>query len=63
MLGDDTSALVTGDFNFDIARQEGKWFTSFMRERFGLACLNELTVPKTRHRTCIDLVFTKNVPA
>ncbi|KAG0422930.1 hypothetical protein HPB47_001282 [Ixodes persulcatus] len=63
MLGDDTSAVVTGDFNVTIARQEGKWLTSFMPQRFGLACVNEPTVPTTRHRTCIDLVFTKNVPA
>ncbi|KAG0419181.1 hypothetical protein HPB47_024402 [Ixodes persulcatus] len=63
MLGDNTSAVVTGDFNVDIARPEGKLFTSFMLERFGLACVNEPTVPTTRHRTFIDLVFMKNVSA
>ncbi|KAG0417934.1 hypothetical protein HPB47_005250, partial [Ixodes persulcatus] len=31
--------------------------------RFWISCVNELTVPTTRHRTCIDLVFTENVPA
>ncbi|KAG0431448.1 hypothetical protein HPB47_021767, partial [Ixodes persulcatus] len=63
MLGDDTCKVVTGDFNVDIARQEGKWFTLFMLERVGLACVNEPTVPTTWHRTRMDLVFTKNVPA
>ncbi|KAG0417289.1 hypothetical protein HPB47_005734 [Ixodes persulcatus] len=63
MLGDNTSVVVTGYFNVDIARQEGKRFTSFVLECFGLACVNKPTVRTARHRTCIDLVFTKNVPA
>ncbi|KAG0413204.1 hypothetical protein HPB47_009648 [Ixodes persulcatus] len=63
MRSDDTSAVVAGDLIVDIARQEEKRFASFMLDRFGIASVNKPTVPTTRRRTCIDLVFTKNVPA
>lgn len=51
-----------GDFNTDITKPASKdWFSSFVRDNFGLNCYDDPNQPTTPNRLCLDLILAKNV--
>lgn len=54
--------FMAGDFNLDFSKDSSHEFVNFLKENFNLKPCSDLTKPITKSRTCIDAVFTRNLP-
>lgn len=57
----DIRIVVSGDFNIDILKPENLKFVDFMKEYLKLDLLSDPLQTTTFGRTCLDLVFGRNV--
>lgn len=57
----DIRIVVSGDFNIDILKPENLKFVDFMKEYLKLDLLSNPLQTTTFGRTCLDLVFGRNV--
>ena len=59
----DIRMVVSGDFNVDILKTENSKFINFMKEHLNLEMNSNHLETTTVGRTCLDLVFVRNVNA
>lgn len=58
----DVPIVLCGDFNINFRSEEGQQFLRFMTETFGCTLNNSVDVSTTRNMTCVDGIFTRNIP-
>ena len=55
--------ILCGDFNYNVAHESNQsQLTAFLKDHFNLVLANDPQKSTTNNRTCIDLIFTRNVP-
>jgi hypothetical protein len=52
---------LAGDFNIDLKKKENETFVTNMEETFGLKLMSNAQCSTTRSKSCIDMVFARNV--
>jgi endonuclease/exonuclease/phosphatase (EEP) superfamily protein YafD len=53
--------ILAGDFNIDLKKKEHETFVTYMEETFGLKLMSNPQRSATRSKSCIDMVFARNV--
>jgi endonuclease/exonuclease/phosphatase family metal-dependent hydrolase len=53
--------LLAGDFNIELKKKENKTSVTDMEEAFGLEMMSNPQCSTTRKKSCIDMVFARNV--
>jgi endonuclease/exonuclease/phosphatase (EEP) superfamily protein YafD len=53
--------ILAGDFNIDLKKNENETFVTYMEETFGLKLMSNPQCSTTRCKSCIDMVFARNV--
>jgi hypothetical protein len=52
---------LAGDFNIELKKKENETFVTDMEETFGLKLMSNPQCSTTRSKSCIDVVFARNV--
>jgi endonuclease/exonuclease/phosphatase family metal-dependent hydrolase len=53
--------ILAGDFNIELKKKENKSFVNYMDETFGLKLMSNPQCSTTRSKSCIDMVFARNI--
>jgi endonuclease/exonuclease/phosphatase (EEP) superfamily protein YafD len=53
--------ILSADFNIDLKKKENETFLTYMEETFGLKLTSNPQCSTTRSKSCIDMVFARNV--
>jgi hypothetical protein len=53
--------ILAGYFNIDLKKKENETFVTYMEETFGLKLMSNPQCSTTRSKSCIDMVFARNV--
>jgi endonuclease/exonuclease/phosphatase (EEP) superfamily protein YafD len=53
--------ILAGDFNTELKKKENETFVTGMAETFGLKLMSSPQCSTTRSKSCIDMVFARNV--
>jgi endonuclease/exonuclease/phosphatase (EEP) superfamily protein YafD len=53
--------ILAGDFNIELKKKENETFVTDMEEAFGLKLMSNPQCSTTRSKSCIDMVFARNV--
>jgi endonuclease/exonuclease/phosphatase (EEP) superfamily protein YafD len=53
--------ILAGDFNIDLKKKENETFVTYVEKTFGLKLMSNPQCSTTRSKSCIDMVFARNV--
>jgi hypothetical protein len=53
--------ILAGDFNIELKKNENETFVTDMEETFGLKLMSNPQCSTARSKSCIDMVFARNV--
>jgi endonuclease/exonuclease/phosphatase (EEP) superfamily protein YafD len=53
--------ILAGDFNIELKKKENETFVTDTEETFGLKLMSNPQCSTTRSKSCIDMVFARNV--